>query len=136
MRVAVLEAQVVQCLRADAGHAELRDVGGERACVFAGIRIGGAELGHVAVAEGVLGRALGMRGGEGAVVEEHGPGADGQPAPAGGRDASGSTCAASLTGGCSRAARSAGPGGKKTAPPSRNRTLRTGLCGKTSRPSW
>ena len=86
VRVAVLEAQVVQRLRADAGDTERRDVGGERARVGAGIRIRGTELGHVPVAEGVLGRALGVRRGERAVVEEHRPRPDGEPAPVGGGD--------------------------------------------------
>ena len=123
-------------LRADACDTERRDVGGERACVGAGVGVRRAELGHVPVAERVLGRALGVRRGERAVVEEHRPRPDREPAPLGGGDRLRQGPAASLTGGCRRCARSAGPGGKKTAPPSRNRTLRTGLCGKTSRPSW
>ena len=86
MRVAVLEPQVVECLRADAGDAERRDVGGERAGVGAGIRVRGTELGHVAVAERVLGGALGVRRGERAVVEEDRPRSHGQPAPVGGGD--------------------------------------------------
>ena len=84
--VPVLEAQVVQRLRADAGDAECRDVGRERAGVGASVWMRRAELGHVPVAERVLGRALGVRGGERAVVEEHRPGSDGQPAPIRGRD--------------------------------------------------
>ena len=86
VRVAVLEAEVVQRLRADARDTERRDVGGERTRVGAGIRIRRTELGHVAVAERVLGGALGMRRGERAVVEEHRPRSDGQPAPVGGGD--------------------------------------------------
>ena len=73
-------------LRADARDTERRDVGGERARVGAGVGIRRAELGHVPVAERVLGRALGVRRGERAVVEEHRPRPDREPAPVGGRD--------------------------------------------------
>ena len=137
VRVAVLEAQVVQCFRADAGDTERRDVGGERPRVLAGIGVGGAELGHVAVAERVLGGALGVGRGERAVVEEDRPRAHGEPALARGGDDLGQHAAPPRSRAAAAArARRAGPGGKKTAPLSRNRTLRTGLCGKTSRPSW
>ena len=54
--------------------------------VGAGVRVRRTELGDVAVAEGVLGSALGVRGGQGAVVQEHSPGPDGEPALAGGSD--------------------------------------------------
>ena len=84
--VPVLEAEVVQRLGADAGDAECRDVGRERAGVGAGVWMRRAELGHVPVAERVLGCALGVRGGERAVVEEHRPRSDGQPAPIRGGD--------------------------------------------------
>ena len=84
VRVAVLEAQEVERLGADACNAERRYVGGERACVGAGIGIRRTELGHVAVAECVLRGALGVRRGERAVVEEDRPRAYGQAAPVSG----------------------------------------------------
>ena len=73
-------------LGADACDTERGDVRGERAGVGAGVGVRRAELGQVPVAERVLRRALGVRRGERAVVEEHGPCPDGEPAPIRGRD--------------------------------------------------
>ena len=83
VRVAVLEPQVVERLRGDPGDSERGDVGGEGAGVGAGVGIRRTQLGDVAVAERVLGRALGMCRCERAVVEEHRPCSDREPAPVG-----------------------------------------------------
>ena len=85
VRVAVLERVVVQRFRADRRDAEPGDVRGERDRERAHVRMRRAEIGHVAVAERVLGRAVGMSSGEGTVVQEDRPRSDGETASHRGR---------------------------------------------------
>jgi hypothetical protein len=72
--VAVLERVVVERLGKDARHAESGNVGGERACIRANVRVGRAEFCEVGVAEGVPGGAVGVADRERVVVEKDGPG--------------------------------------------------------------
>src|SRR5437764_7824150 len=70
----MLERVVVERLRDDARYPLPRNFGPEHAGVGANVRVRGAKLGEVGVAEGVLRRAVRMALGERAVVEEHRPG--------------------------------------------------------------
>ena len=76
--VAVLEPVVVQRLGEDRGHLVAADIRDERAHVGADVRVCGAEVGRVAVAERVLGVAVRVVA-RPVEMEEHGPGVDPHP---------------------------------------------------------
>ncbi len=113
--VAVAQAVEVQRLRPDCVHAVPGQLGDQGAGVLADLRVGRAQLGEVAVAEGVGGGAVRVFEAEPVVVAEDRPRVQLQAAPAGLRGGLGEGVAVADRGGrrmCIRDRKYAAPGSR------------------------
>ncbi len=110
--VAVAQAVEVQRLGADRVHAVPGQLGDQRGRVLADLGVGRAQLGEVAVAEGVGGRAVGVLEAEPVVVAEDRPGVQLQAPAAGLLGGLGERVAVADRAGRRRGESAAGPAGR------------------------